>query len=238
MPEPRGWCVRPHRPGRVLRGGGSVFGRFGLLLLACVLVCAGCSGSEEPIHKTMESVLLQLSDFPPSWRSFPASDKQNDLLGDVASCTGVPLRGKSIATARSGEFRNGQQRITSTAVGFDGTRPPADRVTALGNPRADDCMAKAARNRVLEAVPGATITSAKFTVGSGGVNVAANLAGTATGVVTVEQNGKSTKVYLDTVFLLGRDFYCDVTFLGVGKPVSNFVRSTLTNDVAARAQRT
>ena len=212
--------------------------RLGVLLLACALVCAGCSGSEEPIRKVMRSVLLQLSDFPPSWRSFPPSDQQGDLLGDLASCTGVTVHGTSIATERSGEFRNGEQRITSTAVGFDGNSPSSERADALGSAKANDCMAQAVRNRVLEAVPGATITSSEFTVQSGGVNVAVNWAGSATGVVTVDRAGRSTKVYLNTVFLFGRNFYCDITFLGVGKPVADFIRGVLTDKVALRAQHT
>jgi hypothetical protein len=208
------------------------------VLLVLVLGCCACTSSPEPIHKTMRSVLLQLSDFPPSWRSFPAANDQGDLLGDLATCTGVTVHGKSIATERSGEFRKGRQRITSTAVGFDDNGPSADRATALGSSKADGCMAQVVRNRVLEAVPGATITSSQFTVQSGGVNVAVNWAGSATGVVTVAQDGHQVKVYIDAVFLFGRNFYCDLTFLGVGAPVQDFVRKVLTDDVALRAQHT
>ena len=212
--------------------------RLGLLLLACVVAVAGCSDSHEDIHKTMRSTLLQLSDFPPSWRSFPASDGQGDLLGALADCTGVTVHGSSVATERSGEFRRGQQRITSTAVGFDENQPASERATALGSSRADGCMAQAVRDRVLEALPGGKITSSQFTVQSGGVNVAVNWAGSATGSVTVDQDGRPTKVYIDTVFLFGRNFYCDITFLGVGKPVSDLIRNVLTDDVALRAQHT
>jgi hypothetical protein len=208
------------------------------LLLAGVLVLAGCSDSEPPIRKVMQSTLLQLSDFPPSWRSFPPPDNQNDLLGELAKCTGVQLDDPSVATVHSGEFRKGRQVITSTAVGFDSNHATSQRGAALSSHRADGCMAQEVRDRVLEAVPGATITSSHFTVQSGGVNVAVNWIGSATGTVTVTDNGRQTKVYIDTVFLYGRNFYCDLTFLGVDQPVSDFVEGTLIDDVALRAQHT
>jgi hypothetical protein len=212
--------------------------RFGVALLACAIVCAGCSDSAEPIRKTMRDVLLQLDDFPPSWRSFPARDDQGDLLGELARCTGVTVHGSPIATEHSGEFRRDDQRITSTAVGFESNGETADRAHALDSDRASECMGDAVRDRVLEAVPGGSIRNADFTVQSGGVNVAVNLVGTATGVVTVDADGTTTQVYIDTVFLYGRNFYCDVTFLGVGKRVSDLIRGVLTDDVALRAQHT
>jgi hypothetical protein len=207
-------------------------------LLAGVLVLAGCSESDPPIRKVMQSVILQLSDFPPSWRSFPPPASQNDLLGELATCTGVPLDDASVATVHYGEFRKGSQIITSSAVGFDANHPASQRGAALSDPRADDCMAEAVRDRVLDALPGATIDSSQFTVQSGGVNVAVNWIGSATGTFTVTDNGQQTKVYIDTVFLYGRNFYCDITFLGVGQPVAAFVEGTLIDDVALRAQHT
>jgi hypothetical protein len=208
------------------------------VLLACVLVCAGCSSSDNPIGKTMQSVLLQLSDFPPSWRAFPPPSGQNDLLGELAKCTGVALSGSSIATVHSSEFRHGGQRITSTAVGYDSNHEASLRGDSLGNPRADGCMAKEVHDRVLEALPDATITSSKFTVQSGGVNVAVNWVGSANGTVTVADKGQHKTVYISTVFLYGRSFYCDVTFLGVDRPVSDIVQTTLIDNVAQRAQHT
>jgi hypothetical protein len=62
--------------------------RFGVALLGGVLVLAGCSSGEDTTHKTLRLVLLQLSDFPPSWRAYPQSDKAPDFLGAIAACTG------------------------------------------------------------------------------------------------------------------------------------------------------
>lgn len=208
------------------------------LALVCISAVAACtSQGVDKSRQTVTSALLQLSDFPPSWRAFPASDQAGDLLGAIATCTGKGTAAKSSFTVHSSEFRNGQQRITSTAVAYS---DPADALTqgnTLSSPRADQCMAQAVRPAVLALVPGATITAARFDVQSGGVNTAVNQAGSATGVVTVQTGGRGEKVYVDAVFLLGTNYYSDLTFIGVGKPVAGYIQNVLTTRVAMREQR-
>ena len=208
-----------------------------LLALGCALAVAGCtsSGSNDSATK-MRSVLLQLSDFPPTWRAYPQSDKAPDLLGQIAVCAGVVNDAGGITTVRSSEFRHLEQRITSTAVSLNTEQDVSTRVTALGSPKADRCAAQAARQRVLDALPGATVRSATFSVSEGGVNVAINYAGVAHGVVNVDVEGRPAKVYVDAVFVLGSRFYSDITFLGVNTPVPDSIQHVLTDDVALRAQ--
>jgi hypothetical protein len=213
--------------------------RFGVLLLGGVLALAGCTSSgEDDTHQRLRSALLQLSDFPPSWRAFPQSAKAGDLLGDIAVCTGAVEREDPVATVQSSEFRNGQQRITSTAVALKSEGDVSKRANSLGLPNADRCAAQAAQQRVLDLLPGAKITSSDFTVQPGGVNVAINYAGIAHGVVNADVEGKATKVYVDAVFLLGSAFYSDITFVGVNTPVPDAIQHVLTDDVALRAQHT
>jgi len=210
-------------------------------LLACGVLLAGCTSSsrvDDKRRRQLEQVLLQLRDFPPSWRSFPTSDSTGDLLGDVATCTGDTQGAQSVATAHSGEFRRGQQHITSTAVAYPDQETVARFAGALGNARAVHCVAQALRPRVLAVVPDASITGAHFTVQEGGVNVAINYAGKTTGVVSADAEGRPVHVDVDVVFILGNDFYSDITFIGVDTRVSEFIRHVLTDDVAFRAQQT
>lgn len=211
----------------------------GLAMLATgVSVLAACtSQGTDKNRQTVESALLQLSDFPPSWRAFPAADQAVDLLGDIATCTGSGTTAKPEFTVHSSEFRNGQQRITSTATAYSDPANAIKQGNALASPRADQCMAQAIRPSILALLPGATIQSSSFQVLSGGYNTAVNVAGTATGTVTVQAGGRTEKVYVDTEFLLGTNYYSDITFINVGQPVAHFIENVLTTRVAMREQR-
>jgi hypothetical protein len=182
--------------------------------------------------------VLQLSDFPPSWRAYPQSGDTRDVLGEAATCTGDTSGGKRVATVRSPEFRHGDLHITSTGVGYDTTIAVSNRGDALGGAKAQNCMTQAMRRQVLALLPGATIKSTSLTVQNGGVNVAVNYAGAVTGTMKVDINGKPDTVYVDTVFLLGTDYYIDLNFVGVGSRVSDFIRGALTDKIAVREQHT
>jgi hypothetical protein len=211
--------------------------RLAAVLLSGVLVLAACSSSGEDLtHKTLRETLLQLSDFPPTWRGFPQSEKAPDLLGTIAACTGTADKGEALMTVQSDEFRHGLQRITSTAVALPNQNDVAKRAAALSNPKAKTCAAQALRQRVTDAVPGAKITSAKFTAQEGGIDVPINYTGVVHGYFVADVKGKSTKIYLDSVFLQGHLFYADVTFLGVGAPISSGIQQILIDRVALRAQ--
>jgi hypothetical protein len=207
------------------------------LALSCVVALTGCSGSgEDTTHKKLRATLLQLSDFPPTWRAFGQSDRAPDLLGDIATCTGTVHEGEAVATVQSDEYRHAQERITSTAVALPTQNDVAKRAAALSSPKAKTCAAQVLRQRVLDALPGAKITSSSFTAQEGGINVAINYSGAVHGVYHVDVSGKPTKVYLDSVFLQGDLFYADVTFLGVNSPIAAGIQTILTNRVALRAQ--
>ena len=211
----------------------------GLALLVCgVSAVAACtSQGTDKSRQTVESALLQLSDFPPSWRAFPASNQAVDLLGSIATCTGTAVKAKSDFTVHSSEFRNGQQRITSTATAYSDPSNAIKQSNALASPRADECMAQAITPSVRALVPNSTIGASSFQVLSGGYNTAVNVAGTATGTVTVQAGGHTEQVYVDVEFLLGTNYYSDVTFMNVGKPVAHFIENVLTTRVAMREQR-
>jgi hypothetical protein len=205
-------------------------------LLLCLLAVAGCSSSGDDARSTLKSVLLQLSDFPPTWRGFPVADNAGDVLGELAACTGVKPFDR-VATVQSLEFRHLQQRITSTGVALKHREDLSKLQEALGSPKANKCAAQATRQRVLAVVPGATIKSSVFSVRQGGVQVEINYAGDVTGVVTVDVGGQTAKVYVNTVFLLGVTYYSDITFVGAGQPISESIRHVLTDRVALREQR-
>jgi hypothetical protein len=187
----------------------------------------------------LRSVLLQLHDFPPSWRMFAAPAAQRDVLGGLAACTGDARgAGRAAAVVKSGEFRNGRRHITSMAVAYDSQQPVTQHMASLSSPKADGCIAKVIRPQVLAAAPSASITSQQFTVTSGSYNVAANVEGSATGVVHVRLAGRPVGVHVDIAFITGAHYYAEVTFIGVGAPVPAYIRKDLTDDIAFRAQRT
>jgi hypothetical protein len=211
-----------------------------VVLSGCLAVvgCTSSKVSDTTVRDTLASVILQLSDFPPSWRQYPPPASQPDVLDDLAACTGDPRTGKRVAEARSGEFRNGRQQIASLAVAYDSQDAVSMRAESLANPKANSCMAQVMRRTVLAAAPADSTVTSRYTVTAGGVNVAADLVGTAVGIVTVTVDGNPVKVYVDVTIIAGRNFYADITFVGVGRRVSDLVRSALVNDVAKRAQHT
>jgi hypothetical protein len=210
-----------------------------LVFLVCLSALAGCTSSGKDERDTLTSVLLQLSDFPPSWRSFSPSASQVDVLGGLANCTGDDRGAQaSVASVRSGEFRNGRQRITSMAVAFDSQHAVSQRVAAIGDTRANSCLAKVLRTTVLGVDSADSVIASHYTVIPGGINVAVNLVGTAEGVVTVSADGNLMNVYVDIAFITGRNFYSDVTFIGLGRRISLYVRNALIGNIAQRAQQT
>jgi hypothetical protein len=208
-----------------------------LAVAGCCLALAGCTSSgSTDTRAALKGVLLQLSDFPPSWRSFPASGPDIDVLTDLAKCTGDQHRGERRELVRSGTFRNGAQRIASTAVSFDTQQDVSDRVAAIGNQKTPDCLGGILDAAVRDAVPGATPVHSTYHAIAGAINAAVNLVGTADGVVTVNGDGGSRKVYVDVSFVTGHNFYAYVTFIGVGKRISSRIRTIVTTDVASRGQ--
>lgn len=208
--------------------------------LAC-LALAGCTGSGagDKLHKTLQSVVLQQHDFPPSWHLFDPPTSQSDVLGRLADCTGaVRDRTADVAAVRSAEFRKGQQHITSMAVAYESQQAVSQRMASLGSPKADECIAQVIQGQVLTAVPGASTISRRFTVTPGAINVAANVDGQASGVVKVSRGGRPVDVYVDVGFITGPMYYAELTFIGVGDRIAEYIRRALTNDVAYRVQRT
>jgi hypothetical protein len=208
-----------------------------VLGLVCVLVATGCSSSASgpPSHSTVASVGLQLSDFSPSWRR--ASVSAPDILNQLATCTGADLSraGSARETVGSGVFRNGDRRIWSVTTGYASQRGVADRTNALGSAHADACIARVLRPSVADAMPGSRIISSHYTAEPGALNTAASVVGSATGVVTVDSNGRRAKVHVDATFIAGRELASVLVFIGIGKPVPDWIRSTLVNNVAERA---
>jgi hypothetical protein len=209
-----------------------------IALVTCCLVLASCTGSngDYDARAALRAVLLQLSDFPPSWRSLPASGADLDVLSDLAACTGDRHRGKRRQLVRSGTFRHGAQRISSTAVSFDTQQDVADRVAAIGNQKAPTCLPHVLDPVVRDAVPGVPLVRSDYHAMAGAINAAVNLVGTADGVVTVNSGSRASRVYVDVSFITGSNFYAYVTFIGVGRPISERIRTIVTNDVATRGQ--
>jgi hypothetical protein len=218
----------------------STMRRAGLLFLCC-LALVGCSSSGGGnVHKTLSSVVLQLSDFPSSWRAYPAPDSQVDVLGELAKCTGNARgAGKPVSTARSSEYRHGTQRITSMAVALHSDSDVGKLLAGIASRTAPACIAGPLRRQVVAAVPGATkATDSAFSVIEGAFNTAANVVGSATGTVTVEVDNRPVKVYVDVAFLTGAQFYGEITFIGAGSRIPDAIRAALVDDMAFRAQRT
>lgn len=206
-------------------------------LCGALLVVAGCgSGTASgPSRSTLESVGLQLSDFPPSWSrtSAPAFD----VLDRFARCTGVKLTKDDAAgdTVSSGVFRNGSRRIWSATTAYHSQGGVTDRVNALGSRRASTCMAQVMRPVVLGVAPGARIVSSHYTVTPGAIYTAATQVGSATGIVSLDSHGRSVKVHVDVSFIGGKNLASDIVFVGVGKAVPGFIRNVLSYKVGKRA---
>ncbi|HZC69440.1 MAG TPA: hypothetical protein VE442_01980 [Jatrophihabitans sp.] len=208
-----------------------------VLALACCLVAAGCtnSGSGTPSRSTVESVGLQLSDFPPSWQR--VDESLPDVLGKLADCTGIDLSraGDTQETVGSGVFRNGDRRIWSVTTGYRSQQGVADRAAAIGSSQADTCIATVLRPSLADVVPGARTVSSQFTAEPGGFNTAAAVVGTATGVVSVDSGGRRAKIRVDVSFIGGNELASVVVFVGVGKQVPRWIEQTLIFKIARRA---
>ena len=224
MTERRIWHVLRHRAA------------VGAAILGVAIGGVGCTGSSDNLHSNLDKAVLQLSDFPPTWRAYPQSGDTRDVLGEAANCTGDTTGGKVVTSVRSPEFRHADLHITSTGVGYDSTIAVSNRGDALGGAKANGCMTQAMRQQVLAVLPGATIQSTSLTIQNGGINVPVNYAGAVSGTMKVDIKGQSETVYVDTVFLLGTNYYVDLSFIGVGSRISAFIRNTLSEKIAIREQ--
>lgn len=211
--------------------------RLWLAALCGVLVVAGCGGGSAggPSRSTLESVGLQLSDFPPSWERTSAS--ASNVLDGLARCTGTKL-GKIDATGdtvSSGVFHNGARRIWSATTGYQSQDGVTDRLTSLSSPRAGTCMAQVMRPVVTDAVPGARIVSSHYTVTPGAIFTSVTQVGSATGLVSLDAHGRSSQVHVDVEFIAGKKLASDIVFVGVGRPVPGSIRNALAYKVGTRA---
>lgn len=211
------------------------------VLLACALALLGCTSSgnrAEQFRRKLTAVLLQLSDFPPTWRAFPMSQQDPNVLTSLAACVGGKgTHASPIAVIHSEEFRHADERISSAGAAFSSQDPVSDAATALGKPAARRCMAQVMRTRITEAVPGASVTGSHWTVQPGGINVPINYAGLARGVIDATRNGAPVKIYADVVFITGASIDADVTLVNVGRPIAKYIRDSVVDDIAGRAQR-
>ena len=205
--------------------------------LACLAALTGCtsSGSSSPPRSELEQAGLQLSDFPPSWRRFPAP--AIDVLQRLADCTGADLSraGDTKDVVGSGVYRNGDRRIWSVTTGYESQTDVSARTAALSLPHANSCVGRVLRPSVAAAVPGAQPVATHYTAQAGAINTAASVVGSATGVTTVEADGRREKVHVDVTFVAGALYASTIVFVGVGQPVPERIQNALVGDVALRA---
>ena len=111
MTERRIWHVLRHRAAA------------GAAILGVAIGGVGCTGSSDNLHSNLDKAVLQLSDFPPTWRAYPQSGDTRDVLGEAANCTGDTTGGKVVTSVRSPEFRHADLHITSTGVATTARSP-------------------------------------------------------------------------------------------------------------------
>lgn len=211
------------------------------VVLAALLTVAGCaSAARGPSTGALSAVLLQVSDFPPTWTGYPDSSGVADVfaLDDTfARCVGADLHqlGAAQRSVRSDVFRSGGDRIASSGTAFADNDAAPRRLGLLGYPEADACMAERVRAALPKALPGTDVTGVRLSLTAGAFNAPANVGGTLTGVVTVRQGGRPLALHVDASFVTGFDFYAAITFFGAGRPVDPSVRGVLVDDVSRRA---
>jgi hypothetical protein len=235
-----------------------------VLAAGCGLVLvAGCGGSSSPPaaggqtatpskhsiaspgatpapKSLLARIVLQPGDLP-GWTGTPYQDDSSSNQDQLAllSCAGARnTDSEKVAEAHSQDFSLDQASISADATSYRSQSAIDSDVALLHNPKFPACYQKLVKDGLGKGLPaGTTIQSAKVTVTPGSGGGPANVAGTATALITVRTGGISLTVYVDVAFITGPLIEAEVDAENVGAPVAVELRRKLIQAVAARAAR-
>jgi hypothetical protein len=201
----------------------------------------GIAAPQSPAPQSLlEQIVLQARDLP-GWTGTPYQDDpaDNQDESELLRCAGArSTDNDKVAEVNSSDFSLDQATISSNAASYR-SQTDVDRDAALlHNPKFAGCYQSLVKDQLGKSLPaGTTIRSAKVTISPRGASDPANLAATATAVLTVASNGLSLTVYVDVAFITGPLIEAEVDAENVGTPVPAALRNKLVQAVAARAAR-
>lgn len=201
----------------------------------------GIAAPQSPAPKSLlAQIVVQASELP-GWTATPYQDNPSDNQGqaDLLRCAGARnTDGDKVADINSADFSLDQATISSDATSYHSQASVDSDTALLRNPKFASCYESQAKQQIGASLPaGTTIRSAKVTITPGAGTGPSNVAGTATGVITVATAGGSLTVYVDVAFITGPLIEAEVDAENVGSPVPATLRAKLVQAVAARAAR-
>lgn len=233
-----------------------------LLAAGCAAVLvAGCGGSRKPRtgqtatpskhsiaapaptpapESLLTQIVLQRDDLP-GWTGTPFQDDpstEQEQASLLRCAGGRDTDSDKVAEAHSQDFSLGQAGISSDAASYRTQSAVDSDVALLRNPKFPSCYQALVKAGLSKNLPtGTTISSAKVSVTPGPGSGPANVAGTATAVLTVNTAAGRVTVYADIAFITGPMLEAEVDTENIGSPVPVALRRKLIQAVAGRAAR-
>jgi hypothetical protein len=215
---------------------------------------AGCGGGDEgdatragraikpEVQNRAESIVLQLSDFPDSWRASPPEDEDEEEAERFRKCLGADYSGFTLTgDAESSDFAMGEtSQVSSETQVFESEEEAGDALEALSDGMQsegiDECMGELLTGEI----------DADFEVGEVDVGElsftppqveeanAWQIAIPIEGKPEGESEGDRITGYIDLVFLREGDTIATVQTLDVLTAFDSALRSELVDAVASR----
>src|SRR6185503_4835891 len=154
---------------------------------------------QSPAPKSLlEQIVLQAADLP-GWTAAPyqddPSDNQDEL--DLLSCAGGRnTDSDKVAEVNSSDFSLDQATLSSNATSYRSQSDVDGDVAVLRSPKFASCYQGLVKDQLGKSLPAGTkVRSAKVTIAPRGAGSPANLAATASGVITVATGSMSLTLY-------------------------------------------
>jgi hypothetical protein len=214
-----------------------------LALTACSSSTSGNGSVKPPSHAALMSIGLQTGDLPSGWTAVKptaASSDDSALQSQVTTCEGASKvnAANRIEQVASDDYNQGNNTVSSSATSYKTQTEVTNRLAVILSSKADTCFTQAFRSELTKTLPaGATLGNIAFHITSGSSGGPSNVVGSASGTVTLTEQGQTAALYLNDVFIKGPLLGVTVQFTGIGAPIGAAVQKQVIAKVAARAAK-
>jgi hypothetical protein len=199
------------------------------------------AASALPLDKSrLEALLVRQSDLPPGWAPQPSTTDSSAAANSaaLAKCTGTrDVFANTLQDADSSFTVDAAgAEIDSSGSFFKTQEDVASDVAVLANPKTPACVSELFKAQLTKSLAPTHVTVARvdlaITPGSGGGR--RNVVATSRGIVTLTSATGAARLYIDSVYITGRQTEVSVDFMSANAPLDPALRSRLANAVADR----
>ena len=190
--------------------------------------------------KALAALLITRADLPAGWTASRDDSTDDTDAADhakFAKCVGIrDTYADQVAEADSDDFSYQSATVSASATSYSSADDVRNDIQGFQDAtKASTCMASTLRADMAGQLPhGAKIDDISFTVHPGTNGGPSNVIAKINGSVTVTTSGQRVPVYVDSVYITGRQIEAEIDFEGIGQPVDAALQTKLIKTLAER----